>query len=117
MEVKAEAKYIRMSPRKVRLVAQGLRGLLAKEALLKLQFLAKVAAKPLMKTLKSAIANATNNLKLKEENLKIKRIEIGQGPSFDRFRPVAHGQAHPYKKRTTHIKIILEGQDGTKDSS
>lgn len=108
MEIIAESKYIRISPRKLALVAKAMRGLSPQVALGKLQFITKSAALPLAKTIKSALANAQNNTKLEIENFKIKRLEILTGSSFKRWRPVSRGRAHPYKKRTSHIKVILE---------
>ena len=108
MEIKAESKYIKISPRKVRLVANTVRGLSLTSALENLTFLRKRAAKPLFKTLKSAIANAVNNFKLKEEDLKIKSIEILKGPVLKRWRPVSRGRAHSYEKKMSHIRVILE---------
>ena len=115
MEIKAESKYIRISPRKLQLVAKSIKGLSLQEALETLVFLEKRAARSLLKTLKSAIANAINNFKLKEEDLKIKSIEILKAPMLKRWRPVSRGRAHPYVKRTSHIKVILEEvSSGTK---
>jgi len=108
MEIIAYSKYIRVSPKKTRLVAKAIAGLSPVVALQQLAFLKKGATKPLAETLKSAIANAENNLKIKKEDLKIKTIEIGEGPRLKRFRAVARGTAHPYKRRTSHIKIVLE---------
>lgn len=114
MEIQAESKYVRTSPRKLQLVAESLKGLSLKQALENLSFLRKRAAKPLLKTLKSAIANAVANFKLKEENLKIKSVQILKAPMLKRFRPVSRGVAHPYKRRMSHIKIVLT-EYGTKD--
>lgn len=110
MEIVAESKYVRISPRKASLVVKALRGLSPQEALDKLLFINKSAASPLAKLIKSAISNAQNNAKLKAEELKIKRLEVLTGSSFKRWRPVSRGRAHPYKKRTSHIKVILEGE-------
>ena len=117
MEIIAESKYIRISPRKVALVVKALAGLSPKDALEKLSFIGKSAASPLAKILKSALANAQNNKKLKPTDLKIKKLEVLPGPSFKRWRPISRGQAHSYKRRTSHIKITLEGGrlNGTKD--
>lgn len=108
MEIKAQSKYLRISPRKLLLVSKAIKGLSLKEALENLAFFPKRGAFPLLKTLKSAIANAKNNFKLKEEQLKIKSIEILKGPSLKRWRAVSKGRAHPYKRRMSHIKVILE---------
>ena len=68
----------------------------------------------LLKTLRSAVANAVNNAKLKEDLLTIKIIEVGEGPFLKRYRPSTRGRVHPYKKRSSHIRIILEDKNGTK---
>lgn len=118
-EIKAQIKYLRVSPKKLREVVDLVRGLSPTAALDQLKFLPKRAAQPLVEALKSAVANATNNLKLKIENLKIKTIEVGEGPRLKRWRVVSRGTAHQYKRRTSHIKIILEERSasGTKDKS
>jgi len=115
MEVKAEAKYIRMSPRKVRLVVRAIKELTAQQAVETLKFVNKRAAKPLSKLIQSAIANAKNNFGLKPETLRFKKIQVGEGPTLKRWRAVSRGRAHPIMKRTSHIKVILEGKNGTKD--
>jgi len=115
MEIKAESKYIKISPRKVRLVVDAVKGLSLTSALENLTFLRKRAAKPLFKTLKSAIANAVNNFKLKEEDLKIRSIEILKGPVLKRWRPVSRGRAHSYEKKMSHIRVILEEKTKTKN--
>lgn len=110
MEIIAKSKYIRTSPRKLRLVADAVKQMPASQALKILVQVQKRAASPLSSTLKSAIANATANLGLKEEDLKIKTIQIGTGPTYKRFRAVSKGQAHSIVKRTSHITIVLEGE-------
>lgn len=107
MEVKASARYIRISPRKVRLVASLIRGLKIKPALAQLQFVGKLAATPVRKTLESAVANATHNFDLAEDNLYIKEIRIDGGPVLKRWLPRAHGRATPLLKRMSHIMITL----------
>lgn len=107
-EVSATIKYLRTSPKKLRAVARVIRKLSPTAALTQLQFMPKRATGPLAESLKSALANATNNLKLNIENLKIKTIEIGEGPRLKRFRAVSRGTAHQYKHRTSHIRIVLE---------
>lgn len=117
VEVVANIKYQRVSSRKLRLVAKMVKKLNLPQMLATLQFMPKKAAGPILETLKSALANAKNNLKLEEANLKVKMIEIGEGPRFKRWNPVSRGQAHEYKKRTSHIKIVLEEKEqrGTKN--
>lgn len=109
MEVKAESNGIRISPRKVRLVADGIRDLSVAQALRMLALLQKRAAGSIEKTLKSAIANAVNNAKLKQDSLVIKRVEVTEAQSLKRFRPSTRGRVHPYKRRGSHIRIVLEG--------
>jgi len=108
MEIKAEAKYIRISTRKQRLVVAAIKGLTIDKAITALSFLDKSGAKPLMKVLMQAKANAVNNLKLDENKLKIKEIQVGTGPILKRGKPVSRGMWHPIKKRSSHIRVILE---------
>lgn len=114
MKIKAESKYVRVSPRKLKLVADSIKGLPLEQALETLVFLKKKAARPLVKTLNSAIASAIHNFKLKKEDLKIKSIEILKGPVMKRWRPVSRGRAHPLLKRTSHAKVTLEEKPKTK---
>lgn len=116
MEVKAESKSVRISARKVRLAADVIRNKHVREALSVLTLIKKRGASVLYKTLKSAIANAVNNAKLKQDALFIKSIEIGEGPFLKRYHPSTRGRVHPYKRRSSHIKIILEERSnrGTK---
>jgi len=108
MKIKAERKFIRMSPRKIRLVADLIRLMPINEALTTLKHLEKRAALPVLKTLTQAIANAVNNHNLNKDTLTIHTLEINQGPTYKRFRPVSKGRAHSIQKKTSHIKIILE---------
>lgn len=117
MEVLARSKNIRMSARKLRLVADVVRGLAASEAVVILKHLRQRAAQPLLLTLKQGMANAVNNFGLQKNSLKIKTLEIGEGPTYKRGRPVSRGRWHPILKRTSHIRLILEGEqkkNGTK---
>ena len=107
MEVKAQLKYLRQSPRKVRLVADTVRGKSISEATAKLRFASKTAASPLQKLLASAVANAQHNFKLDKGNLFIKSIRVDQGSVLKRYRPRAFGRAAPIRKKTSHITIIL----------
>lgn len=108
MEVQAVAKSVRISPRKVRLVADAVKNQSIDDAIATLTILRKHAAAPLAKTLKSAVANAVNNAKLEKENLVISAIEITEGPFLKRFHPSTRGRVHPYKKRSSHIRVILK---------
>src|SRR3989344_8622159 len=108
MEIIARAQSIRISPRKVRLVADGIRSLSLDKALNALSLTQKRGASVLNTVLKSAISNAINNAKKNKELLFIKGIEVWDGPAIKRFHASTRGRAHPYKKRSSHIKIILE---------
>lgn len=107
MEVKAKVKYVRMSPRKTRLVADLIRGLNIEKALDQLQFMNKLAVKPMLKLINSAIANAENNFELDKTNLFIKELRVSEGPTLKRWKPRARGRATPIRKRTSHIDIVL----------
>ncbi len=107
MNTQVKGKFIRMSPRKIRLVADLVRGLDVEKALVRLQFLRKDAVTPVMKLLRSAISNAEENFNLKRNNLFIKSIQVDGGPTLKRWKPRAFGRATPIRKRTAHIVIIL----------
>mgnify|MGYP001562928756 CR=1 FL=1 len=111
MFIKAERKFIRTSPRKIRLVADLTRTLPVEEALVVLKNLRKRAALALLKTLKQAVANAVNNHNLPKNSLLIHSIEVNAGPTYKRFQPVSRGRAHSIYKRTSHIKITLKSQE------
>jgi large subunit ribosomal protein L22 len=108
MEVKAFARRIRMSPKKVRLVADIVRGLDVAAAEAQLTFLNKAAARPVLKLIRSAKANAEHNFKLAGEGLYIKTIYVDGGPTLHRWMPRAFGRATPIRKRTSHITIVLD---------
>lgn len=108
MQVKAKARFIRMSARKVRLVIDLIRGAHVSKAQTQLRFANKAAAEPVLKLLNSAIANATNNFHLNKEDLVITSIMADEGPTLDRYHPRAHGRAMPIRKRSSHISITLE---------
>jgi len=108
MDIKAEAKHIRMSPRKVRLVVDAIKSFSPQEAIEKLMFVNKRAAKPVVKVIQSAIANAKNNFKLDETSLKFKEIQVNEGPTLKRSRAISRGRSHQIMKRTSHIKVILK---------
>lgn len=107
MEVKAKLKFIRMSPTKIRLVANLIKKMPTGQALDQLRFLGKAAAKPVAKLIKSAIANAEHNFELAKDNLFIKEITVGAGPTLKRWLPRAHGRATPLRKRTSHVNLVL----------
>jgi large subunit ribosomal protein L22 len=107
MDVRAYLRNLRMSPRKVRLVIDMVRGLPVEKAITQLTFLRKDAALPVLKLLKSAMANASHNHQVDSSTLFIKTITADGGATIKRFRPRAHGSAAPIRKRTTHITIVL----------
>lgn len=115
MEVKASLKYLRISPRKVRLVADLTRGLSVKVAEANLLHIPKRSCKPLLKLLKSAIANAEHNFGLDKNNLFIKAIRVDEGPALKRWRPRARGAAFPIRKRTSHVFLTLNEIKETKE--
>lgn len=111
MEMKASTKYARMSAKKVREVARQIQGRGAVQALQMLRFIPRKSARLLAKTLKSAIANAENNNNMSSDDLIIKEAVANDGPAFKRSQPAPRGSAHPIRKRTTHIDIILVAKD------
>ena len=112
MEAKAVAKYIRMSPRKVRLVADLIRGKSAEEADQILKYTNRRAAASVRKVLKSAVANAVNNHDLLEDQLVVKATYVDEGPTLKRILPRARGRADVIKKRPSHITVIVEEKNG-----
>ncbi len=112
MSVEAKLRYSRISPRKVRLVADLIRGLQVDEAEKVLQFTIKRSAMPILKVLKSAVANAEHNYNLKKVNLYITEITVDGGPIIKRYRPRARGVAFPIQKKTSHITIKLAEKGG-----
>lgn len=108
MEAKAYAKYIRMSPRKVRVVLDLIRGKKVGEALAILKHTPRAAAPVVEKVLKSAMANAENNHDMDVAKLYVAETYAGQGPTLKRFRPMDHGKAFRILKRTSHITMVLK---------
>lgn len=111
MEVIAKSKYIRLSQKKLNLVAGVIRGLTVAEAEKILTYLNKRGSSFLLLVLKQAKANAIKNFNLQEKSLKIKRLLVTKGPSYKRGRPISRGQWHPILKRTSHVTMILEGEE------
>ena len=112
MEVQAKAKWVRTSPRKVRLVARTLRNLPVSEALVACSFMPKAAARDLAKVIRSAQANAENNFNLVKDDLVIKDIRVEPGPMLKRGQPRAMGRLFSIFKRTSHITAIVEDRPG-----
>ncbi len=107
MQVKATAKFVGTSSRKIGLVAALIRGRRAQDAVVVLQNTPKRATEPVGKVLNSAIANAENNHKLKANTLMVESVLVGPGPSLKRFRPRAQGRAGTILKRSSHITVVL----------
>lgn len=107
MEVRAVAKYVRLSPRKARDLARAIRGLPVAEALKITQFSERKAAAVLHKTLRSAVANAENNAKLSAEDLRVKEAVVAEGPALKRYWPRARGMVSPIRRRMSHVTIVL----------
>ena len=111
MVSKARLRYLRIAPRKVRLVADLIRGKNVEDALSILQFTTKKSSVPLAKLLQSAVANADQKGGVDVDSLFVKTITVDGGPTIKRFRPRAMGRATPILKRTSHVLIEL-GQQG-----
>lgn len=107
MNVRATAKMVGTSSRKVSLVAALIRGQKAQDAVAVLIQTPKRASSPVGKVLQSAIANAENNYNLNARDLVVESVVIGPGPTLKRFRPRAQGRAFPIRKRTSHITVVL----------
>ena len=110
MPVQAIAKSVRISPRKVSVVASLVRGRTVADALVILSHTPRNSAIPVVKVIESARANADHNHNYKPDTLFITEISVTPGPRSKRFRPVSRGMAHPYQKRTSHIKVVVDGE-------
>ena len=112
MEIRSELNYLRIAPRKVRLVADAIRGKRVPEAERVLRFLSRGAAGPMGKLLRAAVANAKQNFQVSSPDaLIVGRISVDGGPTLKRSRPRAFGRTFPIRKRTSHVTLILEGRD------
>jgi|YelNatPaOPRAMG01_1025707.scaffolds.fasta_scaffold00669_27 large subunit ribosomal protein L22 len=116
MEVQAITKGARMSAQKVREVVRQIQGMGANQAVSVLQYVPRKSARLVLKTLRSAIANAENNFNLKSEDLIIKQAVALTGPSLKRWIPKARGMAGPIIKRSCHIKIVLTDSKETAET-
>lgn len=108
MEARAVARFVRISPRKVRLIMDEIRGRKVEEALRLLTYSPQKGASLLKKLIDSAVANASANAEIDVDTLFIKRIFADEGPTWKRFRPRAMGRATRIKKRTSHLTVILD---------
>jgi len=111
MKITAQLNYLHISPRKVRLTVNLIKGMPVDQAKLQLKFLSKRSSGPVLKLLNSALANAKNNFKLDENGLYVSSIKVNEGPMFKRFRPRAFGKAAMLRKRTSHVSLVLETKE------
>jgi len=110
--VRARSKYVSISPQKLRLVCDQVRGMPADKALVVLQFMPQKGARFVHKTLSSAIANAVNNFDLTREDLVLKTIYADGGPMLKRYKAGARGRYKPRLRRTSHLTVILSDNKG-----
>ena len=108
MESRAVTRYLRIAPRKARLVVDMIRGRRVEQALGILEFTSRRAARLIAKTVKSAVANAESNQNVDVDRLYVKRAYVDEGPTLKRFMPRAHGRATPILKRTSHVTIVVD---------
>lgn len=115
MEARAMARYVRMSPRKARLVTEMIRGKGVDEALAVLRFSPQKASRVVEKVLRSAIANATHNLELDEDSLVVARAYVDQGPVLKRWKPRARGRADMRRRPLAHVTVVVRSRDAAGD--
>lgn len=108
MEIKAQHRYARMSPRKLRLMRSIVRGLPVAEADAQLRFMPGKAPQIVLKVLRSAVANAKHNFEAEAVNLVVTDLIVDEGFVMKRFNPVSRGMAHPIHKKTAHVTVLLE---------
>lgn len=111
-QARASVKYVRMSPRKARLVLDLIRGKHVEEARRILRFTPKAAARDVGKVLDAAVANAEHSLRLPPETLFVTGAYADGGPTLKRFMPRAQGRAYQIRKRTCHIHVVVESKEG-----
>lgn len=110
MSVQAIAKGVRISPRKVSVVAALVRGRSVEDAITILNHTPRRSAQAVRKTIESARANADHNHNLKPDTLMITEIRVNGGPSIKRYRPASHGRALPFQRRSSHIYVTVDGE-------
>lgn len=111
MEARANLRYVRISPRKVQIVLDLIRGKDLKMAQAILKHTPKAACEPLLKLVNSAAANAENNHNMDPNNLYVSECFVGPGPTLKRIRPVSKGRAYRILKRTSHVTMVLKEHD------
>ncbi len=110
MEAHAVRKYIRSSPRKLRRVVNAVRGQTVAEAMQALHFLPHAATRPVELVIRSAVHNLMDryqNERFNDDSLVIREIRVDNGPVLKRFRPAPRGRAHPYRKRLSHVRVVV----------
>lgn len=112
IEARAKLKNVVLSPKKIRLVADVIRGLAVPQALARLQVVFKRSAPVVAKLLKSAVANAQNKFDIKPEDLFVKSILVNKSFDLKRWKPAAFGTAHPFRKHTAHVEILVASKEG-----
>ncbi|PIR07030.1 MAG: 50S ribosomal protein L22 [Candidatus Komeilibacteria bacterium CG11_big_fil_rev_8_21_14_0_20_36_20] len=117
IEVKAKLKNVRISAKKLRLVADAIRGLEVVQVLDRLQVIFKKSSPIISKLLQSAVANALDKYNIRKEDLLVKKIIVNESKALKRWRPVAFGRAHPFKKHSAHIEIVLGIKEGVRVTS
>lgn len=110
MDIKASAIGVKMSPRKVGVVAALVRGRTITDAVTILEHVPRRSAEPVKQLIRSVKANATNNHSLVEKTLVLKSITVTPGPRIKRFRPASHGRALPFQKKSSHIYVEVTGE-------
>jgi len=110
MESKAQLNGLRVAPRKIRLLVNLVRGMNVEKAIMQLELSRKDAAKPLLKLINSAIANAVNNHSMQKETLVITEAFVNDGQTLHRWKPRAMGRANPIRKRTSSTTIVITGE-------
>ncbi len=111
VEVRAVARNIRMSPQKVRLVLQTIKGKPVSEALAMLRFMPQKATTPVAKALKSASANAENNFSMDPDDLVVLRVSADEGRTLKRYRPRARGRVNQILKRSSHVTVVVSERE------
>jgi large subunit ribosomal protein L22 len=112
MEQRAVARFVRVSPRKARLMVDLIRGKSVPDAQAILQFSPRGAAEVVEKVLNSAVANAERNLHVPADDLVVTTTYVNEGPTLKRIRPRAQGRAYRIRKRTSHITVVVEPREG-----
>ena len=111
MEARAVRKYIRSSPRKLRRIVNAVRGESVGRALQVLHYLPQAGTRPIELVIRSAVHNLIDKYqdeRFDEDDLVIREIQVDEGPVMKRFRPASRGRAHPYKKRMSHVRVVVE---------